>query len=47
MIQNKQYPFCHMIKTQDGTKIPSHDYFQRMSTPPTAGWFYEQKVVEL
>ena len=48
MIRNKQYPYCHIpaIKTQDGTKIPSHEVIHRMSTPQTTGWFYEQKVIK-
>lgn len=47
MIRNKQYPYVHIptLKTQDGSKIPSHEFLQRMSTPQTSGWFYEQKVI--
>jgi len=48
MIRNKQYPYVHIptIKTQNGSKIPSHEFIHRMSTPQTTGWFYEQKVIK-
>jgi hypothetical protein len=48
MIHNKQYPYAHIptIKTQDGSKIPSHEFIHRMSTPQTTGWLYEQKVIK-
>ncbi len=48
MIHNKQYPYYHIpgIRTQDGTKNPSHEYIHRMVTPQAAGWFYEQKVIQ-
>jgi hypothetical protein len=49
MIRNKQYPYCHIpsIKTQDGTIIPTHEFIQRMTTPQSTGWIYEQKVKHL
>jgi hypothetical protein len=49
MIRHKQYPYGGHIptmKTQEGTKIPSHELIQRMSAPQTTGWFYEQKVMK-
>jgi hypothetical protein len=48
MIRNQQYPYCHIptIKTQIGSKIPSHEFIHRMSTPQATGWFYEQKVIK-
>ncbi|UJR30340.1 hypothetical protein I4U23_017877 [Adineta vaga] len=49
MIRNKQYPYCHIpsIKTHDGTILPPHEIFHRMTIPQSTERYFEQKQSQI